>query len=184
MAKVFVTVGSVDGFDAGTEWTYREVQRQFGPNRFKAMVEAGEMLSFEEGELEAWRAEKAMAANLPSGAGSAAQGALDELLAVAEAEGGAFDASEAVLKRKRAPRSAATIEVGGFGLVTPLQAEALRAVRKYAVHADDPTTAEVAQVMGLPGQAVMVSGILSSLKERGILDSRFVGGKACYSEVK
>jgi len=182
MAKVFVTVGSVDGFDADTEWTYREVQRQFGPNRFKAMVAAGEMLSFEGDELEAWRARKA-AAPKPKQMGPTVRAALDELLGVAESEGEAFDASEAAPKRKKA-RTAATVEVDGFGLVTPLQAEALKAVRKYAVHADDPTAAEVAQVMGLPGQAVMVSGILSSLKERGILGSRSVGDKAHYSEVK
>jgi hypothetical protein len=96
----------------------------------------------------------------------------------------AFDKTEggealaaAAPKRKKAC-AAATVEVDGFGLVTPLQAEALKAVRKGA-----DTASWVAEVMGYPGRAVMISGILSSLKERGILKTRFVGGKACYSEV-
>lgn len=133
--KTFVTVGAVDGFDAGTRWSYKELQKQFGPNRIAKMKAAGELL-----DEDAY-----VAANL---------------------------APAPVAKPTKKGKS----KRGEWDL-TPLQKQAMDAM--YEIGADR-TAAEIATAMGVPGQAIKVSGVLSSLVERGAATTRKFKGVTGY----
>lgn len=215
MSRIFVTTEAVDGFDAGTEWTYQKIQKQFGPRRFAEMKAAGTMLAYDEAEYEAMKADAdaATVASLPSGARGAALGpeydtdgtyvgpcdvdcdehgdvpASTDLTGddpasyvTTKPDHDAFvEANRKEARRLSAKRRAERLRAERADRLTPAQVQAMLAVDALQRSGSLARAADVADGMGLAGQAIRVSGFLSSLKEKGALTtSRVKGGGVAY----
>lgn len=177
--KTFVTVNAVDGFNAGTEWTYQQVQKQFGPKRFAEMKASGEMLSFTDDELEKFRsrgaaAAQAMIASLPSGAAAAADGApqadREERKRVAKLQARLHRAEKA-----KAARAGRLTDLQKAVLakmdVSYHYSQEYRLCKDWAEYSDDIAShAKLVRELVPEGSTVFAaSGALSSLVEKGVL---------------
>jgi hypothetical protein len=163
MSKTFVMVKAVDGFNAGSEWTYQEVQKQFGPKRFAEMKDSGEMLAFEgEQELEAWRASRKAKGVAPADKVREAVKGARRLDPIVKANRAAARHQEALARR-------AAKEEEKRSSVTPFQAQVLEFLRSNK----RSNAAFVAANVGV--DVFTVAGALSSLVEKGAAVSEPAG---------